>query len=65
MLLQKTDVNADEKADESVKIRNPLLSGREEKDRGGLGCRNIAHSLVLSFLSSPNERKYFEESKRG
>ena len=34
MLLQKTDVNADEKADESVKIRNPLLSGREEKDRG-------------------------------
>lgn len=64
MLLQKTDVNADEKADESVKIRNPLLSGREEKD-GGLGCRNIAHSLALSFLSSPNERKYFEESKRG
>lgn len=33
MLLQKMEVNADKKADESVKIRNLLLSGEEKRDR--------------------------------
>lgn len=65
MLLQKIDVNADEKADESYQNQKPIAQWERRKRQGVFGCRNIAYSLALYFLSSPSERKYFEESKKG
>lgn len=51
------EANADEKADESVKIRNLLPTGWAKKKVLGWGSIAIAHSPALPLFSSSNKRK--------
>lgn len=64
MLLEKTEANADEKADKSVSKSETYCSVEEKKKDREFRMEKYC-SLALSFLSVPNKRKYINESKRG
>ena len=48
-----------------IKIRNPLLSGREEKDRGCLDAEILLTLLLSIFSLVPVKESTLKNQKRG